>query len=164
VKRTLQILLLAAGMLFIGCTCDEQPKPNPITPIQPAPPPQPEEPKPEPQPPKEEPAEDVTITVHFAFDSSKLEISEQDGLRQEIILRKKDSPVSIIGHADSQGPEDYNMKLSARRAVSVSNYLKSLGIENVWTAKGEEQLLNADKTAADHQANRRAEISFKVGL
>lgn len=144
-RKVLNILLLAVGMLFIGCVC--QSKPNPI----PA-----KEPTPE--------FVDTILVVHFAFDSSIIEDSEKEGLSQEIMLRNKDSVVSIVGHADSQGSAEYNMKLSARRAEAVSKFLKGLGVDNVWSAKGEEQLLNDDETINDHRANRRAEISFKIRL
>lgn len=35
----------------------------------------------------------------------------------------------VEGHTDGRGSEDYNLKLSDRRALAVSNYLMGLGIE-----------------------------------
>ena len=36
--------------------------------------------------------------------------------------------VTVYGHADSTGPEDYNMQLSQRRSLSVANYLAAQGV------------------------------------
>ena len=69
--------------------------------------------------------------------------------------------VIAIGHADSIGADDYNQKLSVRRAESVKKYLVSKKTEpnRVYTeGKGEKQPVASNKTADGRAKNRRTEI------
>ena len=78
-----------------------------------------------------------------------------------------DIKFNIIGHADSEGPEDYNLILSERRAKWIAKYFEGLGLElskvNVdW--KGETQLAVPDHNSKGQRLrlkkkkNRRVEI------
>ncbi|MGE5640969.1 MAG: OmpA family protein, partial [Clostridia bacterium] len=69
--------------------------------------------------------------------------------------------VIAIGHTDSIGTDEYNQKLSVRRAESVKSYLVSKGVEQnrVYTeGKGEKQPVATNKTKEGRQKNRRVEI------
>lgn len=69
--------------------------------------------------------------------------------------------VSVYGHADSTGPEDYNMQLSQRRALSVSNYLAAQGVSPGRLQAigfGESRPIADNSTDAGRSANRRVEI------
>ena len=69
--------------------------------------------------------------------------------------------VDIIGHADSQGAEDFNQRLSEQRAQSVQTYLQSQGVEPVRMASGgfgETRPIADNSTAAGRAQNRRVEI------
>lgn len=69
--------------------------------------------------------------------------------------------VEIQGHADSAGTNEYNDKLSLRRATSVKKSLLALGLssERLSTAGfGEARPLNDNKTAKKRALNRRVEI------
>jgi OOP family OmpA-OmpF porin len=68
--------------------------------------------------------------------------------------------VTVIGHTDSTGPDDYNMKLSVRRARAAADYLESLGIDSI-TVKGmgETQPIASNKTREGRSQNRRIEIT-----
>ncbi|HEV8109600.1 MAG TPA: OmpA family protein, partial [Burkholderiales bacterium] len=69
--------------------------------------------------------------------------------------------VIAVGHADSIGSDEYNQRLSVRRAESVKAYLVSKGIEpnRVYTeGKGEKQPVASNKTAEGRAKNRRTEI------
>lgn len=69
--------------------------------------------------------------------------------------------VSVYGHADSTGPEDYNMQLSQRRALSVSNYLAAQGVSAGRLQAigfGESRPIADNSTDAGRSANRRVEI------
>lgn len=69
--------------------------------------------------------------------------------------------VDVIGHADSQGAEDFNQMLSERRALSVETYLRSQGVQPVRLASiglGETQPIATNETADGRARNRRVEI------
>jgi OOP family OmpA-OmpF porin len=69
--------------------------------------------------------------------------------------------VIAIGHTDSIGTDEYNQKLSVRRAESVKAYLVSKGVEQnrVYTeGKGKKQPVATNKTKEGRQKNRRVEI------
>lgn len=69
--------------------------------------------------------------------------------------------VDVIGHSSSDGPDDYNMELSQRRAGSVQNYLVGQGVSSVRLrayGMGETQPIADNSTEAGRQANRRVEI------
>jgi OOP family OmpA-OmpF porin len=69
--------------------------------------------------------------------------------------------VIAVGHADSIGSDEYNQRLSVRRAESVKAYLTSKGLEpnRVYTeGKGEKQPVASNKTADGRAKNRRTEI------
>lgn len=69
--------------------------------------------------------------------------------------------VDIIGHASSDGADDYNMTLSQQRAQSVRTYLAGRGTQAVRInaiGMGETQPIADNSTAEGRAANRRVEI------
>jgi len=69
--------------------------------------------------------------------------------------------VTIEGHTDSVGSDDYNLSLSQRRANSVQQFLISQGIAaNRLTAigKGENFPVASNDSASGRQMNRRVEV------
>ena len=69
--------------------------------------------------------------------------------------------VDIIGHASADGPDDYNMDLSKRRAESVKTYLQGQGVisQRLYAiGMGETQPIADNSTAEGRAANRRVEI------
>lgn len=74
--------------------------------------------------------------------------------------------VSVEGHTDSVGNEDYNLRLSQRRAESVRFAIMARGISsNRITAKGLGELypVASNDTPAGRQQNRRVEIVIISG-
>jgi len=68
----------------------------------------------------------LALPVQFAFDSADILPSARaqlDALAEGIRLLPGDKPVTIEGHTDAAGSDDYNEKLSQRRAQSVKRYL-----------------------------------------
>ena len=69
--------------------------------------------------------------------------------------------VDIVGHASSDGPDDYNMQLSQQRADSVRSYLINQNVRAVRlyaVGKGETQPVADNATVEGRSANRRVEI------
>ena len=69
--------------------------------------------------------------------------------------------ISVYGHADSTGPEDYNMQLSQSRAQSVVGYLVSQGVASSRLRAigfGETRPLADNGTESGRAANRRVEV------
>lgn len=62
--------------------------------------------------------------VYFAFDDFTLDNNATNALDRI----PKESKVSIVGTASTEGTEDYNLKLSQNRADAVADYLKARGV------------------------------------
>lgn len=109
--------------------------------------------------------------VLFDFDKSNIRTDAEATLSQlsEVLITMHDSSVEITGHTDSKGSDEYNDKLSIRRANSVKAWLKESGVtQNMITAgKGERSPVapNQSASGADdpsaRQKNRRVE--FVIG-
>ena len=70
------------------------------------------------------------VRVHFDFDSSLLRPDDASLLqgRARCFLNNAGLRVTITGHADERGTEDYNVALGSRRADAVAKYLEALGV------------------------------------
>lgn len=88
--------------------------------------------------------------VRFEFDSSfllpeaRLELRRLGGLRTEY----PDAPMSIFGHADPVGNDDFNKKLSGRRAMAIYGVLtrntdmwETLHNDHGWALKSTQRIL-----------------------
>ena len=99
----------------------------------------------------------------FDFDKAVLKPAGKASL-DDLTSKLKDINLEVIiavGHTDSVGTDEYNQKLSVRRAEAVKAYLQSKGVEanRVYTeGKGEKQPVADNKTAAGRAKNRRVEI------
>jgi peptidoglycan-associated lipoprotein len=98
--------------------------------------------------------------VLFALDPSRLRDSERDTLQRNAdYLRKWNRVrVSIEGHADSRGTNEYNLALGERRANAVREYLVGLGITGdrlVVVSKGEEAPVCTEEAESCWSRNRR---------
>ncbi|ERS83871.1 OmpA family protein [Halomonas sp. PBN3] len=131
-----------------------------------SPEPQPEpEPMPEPEPEPEPEFETVTLQsdVTFAFDSAELRPGAEYELN-EVAATLNNNPevrVTIAGHTDSIGSNEYNLGLSERRAESVRDYLVSQGVADGrmrTVGYGEERPVATNETDEGRAMNRRVEI------
>ena len=103
-------------------------------------------------------------TPTFAFDQYELTPEAKMGLDEnlEALSSQPDLSMVIQGHTDSTGPEDYNQKLSEKRAQAVYEYFISKGVssERMQTIGFGESRPIADNSSAQGRAlNRRTEIS-----
>lgn len=106
-------------------------------------------------------------TIYFDFDKSMLRSVHKTELERTAIMLKRmpNLMLNIEGHTDQRGNEEYNKKLSERRAKVVMDYLVNRGVESnrlesQWFGKTR-PIHNCDEvtcTEAMHQLNRRTEL------
>ncbi len=73
------------------------------------------------------------------------------------------SIIDIEGHTDSDGPEEFNLELSTRRARSVADYLTSQQVDRrrlKVIGLGEREPIASNRTARGKAQNRRVEIKI----
>lgn len=102
--------------------------------------------------------------VLFNTNSSTLSAEAKQNLRKmgEILQKYPDTDIIVAGHTDADGTDEYNQKLSERRAQAVTDYVKSIGVSAArlqWVGYGESQPVSGNDTASGKQANRRVEIA-----
>lgn len=98
--------------------------------------------------------------INFEFDKSTLTPNAQDNLmkKAEWMRENPDATVTIEGHADDRGTNEYNLALGERRAESAKNFLVDLGIapsRMTTISYGEERPLCPQKTEECWAKNRR---------
>lgn len=113
-------------------------------------------------------AQILNIVIYFDYDKSEIREDAKVELEKIVAVMNKYPHVqlSLGAHTDSKGKEEYNMKLSQRRAEASMNYLINAGIvKERLTAQGfgESQLKNkcSDEikcSEEEHQQNRRTEF------
>jgi OOP family OmpA-OmpF porin len=109
----------------------------------------------------------MKIKVNFDFDKSDIKAQYHQELADFAAFMKQypGTPVEISGHTDSKGTDEYNQKLSQRRANSVREYLvKKLGMDaKLLTAigYGESKPVATNDTDEGRAENRRIEAALK---
>jgi outer membrane protein OmpA-like peptidoglycan-associated protein len=115
---------------------------------------------------------EVTIrlpgSVLFDFDSAQIRPDAERTLTEvaEVIKGYAKRPVRIEGHTDSVASDDYNQKLSERRAASVQAWLAGKGVEGGRLTPrgfGETRPVADNGTAEGRQRNRRVEVIIEKG-
>ncbi|WP_027452449.1 OmpA family protein [Segatella albensis] len=97
-------------------------------------------------------------TIYFANNSSRLTQKEADKLDAvaEMMKAQPDVTLNIVGHASNTGSEDYNLRLTQRRANTVKMLLVRRGIDGsrLKPVVGR----GIDRDAADSKQARRVEL------
>ena len=104
--------------------------------------------------------------VTFASDQSNIDTRFYATLDDVagVLNRYDQSTVDIVGHADSDGADDYNLNLSRQRASSVAQYLVSRNLlaDRVYVdGKGETAPVATNATSDGKAQNRRVEILIR---
>lgn len=106
---------------------------------------------------------DTSGKVLFEFDKSNL-TAEAQGQLQALLPKLKGAEVTavkVVGHTDSVGSDDYNQKLSERRAASVRQYLEQQQVaadKLSSEGKGESEPVADNGTEEGRSQNRRVEL------
>ena len=101
------------------------------------------------------------------FDTNKYDINtkSQTSLNKlaEVFKEYPDTNISVTGHTDNAGADDYNMTLSKNRAYAVTNYLQAKGLASSrFTTNwyGETQPANDNSTEEGRAKNRRVNVAI----
>jgi OOP family OmpA-OmpF porin len=141
-----------------------------------APPPPPPPPPAPPPPPPAPTVQKITLDskVLFDFDKAVLKPEGKAAIDSQVVgnlakVQKLDV-VLVTGHTDRLGTDEYNQKLSERRADAVRDYLVSKGVDKAkieTIGLGEKQPVvqcdqkNRKELIACLQPNRRVEVQVK---
>lgn len=103
--------------------------------------------------------------ILFGFDSADLTAQANENINNlaNTLNKYEDTNILIEGHTDSRGDEQYNQKLSERRARSVSKALSDLGIRNIRMKEigyGENQPVADNESDDGRRQNRRVEVAI----
>jgi peptidoglycan-associated lipoprotein len=172
------ILLVALTVTACGKKIPPPPPPPPAPPAAPPPPPPPPPtpppPAPAPAPPRALTEEEVfakkTVAelnaempladVSFDYDMSIVRDDQRAILQKnaDYLRRWTSVRVTIEGHADARGTNEYNLALGERRGNAVRDYLVGIGIaaeRMIVISKGEESPLCTEETEGCFARNRR---------
>lgn len=104
----------------------------------------------------------IIFPIYFSFDKHICQANEENLNKLVIWLNKnKKAKLEIIGYTDNMGSDEYNMKLSKRRADYVKKELIRQGIsaKRISTiAMGKKNPIATNETAEGRQLNRRVEF------
>jgi len=109
-----------------------------------------------------------TKPIYFDLDKSNIRKDAAIELNRvvDILNKYPNIRIEVKSHTDSRAPDDYNMKLSNKRAKATINYIISKGIDSsrvFGKGYGETELINKCKngikcTQEEHALNRRTEF------
>jgi outer membrane protein OmpA-like peptidoglycan-associated protein len=102
------------------------------------------------------------------FDFNKADLRQEAKINlakvSVILLQYPEMHISVEGHTDNVGSEDYNLKLSEKRAQSVYDFLVHEGVvaERMDTkGYGMSQPVTSNETAEGRQKNRRVDLVIR---
>jgi outer membrane protein OmpA-like peptidoglycan-associated protein len=109
----------------------------------------------------------ITFNSGILFDVNKSDLRGEARTNIDklaVILNKyPDTKIVVEGHTDSDGSDDYNLKLSQLRAQSVANYVSGHQVDPTRftiMGYGESQPVAGNDSPEGKQSNRRVEIAI----
>lgn len=110
---------------------------------------------------------DENSGVHFASNSDQLDSNSLNTLDHlvKVLQEFNQTDVFIEGHTDSVGNDTYNMSLSEKRAIKVTDFFKQQGVsplrlKTMWS--GETKPRATNDTKEGRAQNRRVEVHIKA--
>jgi outer membrane protein OmpA-like peptidoglycan-associated protein len=103
--------------------------------------------------------------ITFELDEATVQPQFNDTLVSVALVLQKfnKTTVDVYGYTDSSGPDDYNLNLSQRRAVSVATVLSNQGVDQrrfFIQGRGEADPIASNATEQGRAQNRRVEIQL----
>lgn len=111
-------------------------------------------------------AEKVLVNIHYDYDKSDIKAADRATLQgiADFMKANANVKVSIEGHCDERGTNEYNLALGNRRAAAALAYLKTLGVDESrfeTISFGKEKPLCTEGNEKCWSQNRRAEFKLK---
>lgn len=104
------------------------------------------------------------VNDEFDFDKATLKPDMKTALDKLIGTMFSSAGIgelTVVGHTDNMGTDEYNLALSMRRATAVVDYLKANGLKDLdfdIQGKGESEPVDGNHTPEGRARNRRVEI------
>lgn len=103
--------------------------------------------------------------ILFAIDSYQLQSTATANIESLVRVLNKypDTNILVEGDTDNTGSDDYNQRLSERRAQAVADYQKSLGVTSSRISTvglGESNPVASNDTEDGRRQNRRVEVAI----
>jgi peptidoglycan-associated lipoprotein len=103
--------------------------------------------------------------IFFDFDEYIIKSEERPTLEKNYnCIKERGQSITVEGHCDERGTDEYNLALGKRRATAAKDFLAKLGVKssNIETISyGEERPVCMDHEESCWKKNRRAEFIFK---
>jgi outer membrane protein OmpA-like peptidoglycan-associated protein len=108
----------------------------------------------------------IASDVSFDLDSAQLRPEALNTYAKIATILKNygQTVIHVVGHTDTTGSDEYNMRLSAARANSVATYLASQGVPSQrirQEGRGERELAVRTADNVNEPRNRRVDIVIK---
>lgn len=106
-------------------------------------------------------------TIYFDYDRSEIRDDAKETLKSNAAAIKENTTwkqITLQGHCDERGSEEYNLALGERRATAVKKYLLALGVPEtrlVTISFGESVPAVDGHTEEAWSKNRRGEFTVK---
>jgi peptidoglycan-associated lipoprotein len=99
--------------------------------------------------------------VYYGYDSADLDGAARDRISKNADFLKQQNTIviTIEGHCDERGTNEYNLALGERRATATRDYMRSLGVADArlrTISYGEERGACMESSETCWQRNRRA--------
>jgi peptidoglycan-associated lipoprotein len=176
------LMLLATTAVAAGCggkKPPEEPAPQPAPAPTPAPTPPPDASEDSVRIKREQEAQrleqmrkavaaDLAAMINFDYDQALVRSADESTLdRKAAVLQANPNvKMTISGHADERGSDEYNLALGNRRAGAAKRYLQNKGVDGSRldvVSYGEERPLNPGHDEAAYAQNRRDEFQVTAG-
>jgi peptidoglycan-associated lipoprotein len=111
---------------------------------------------------------DLAAMINFDYDQATIRQNDENTLDRKaaVLAANPNVKLTISGHADERGSDEYNLALGNRRAAAAKRYLQNKGIDASRmdvVSYGEERPLNPGHDESAYAQNRRDEFQVTAG-